>query len=133
MTESESAYYYHGLYRVLIRYRRVSVYGWGLVFVAIVAGPWGWNITDDGAALRVLLSVLAILAGLSLVWQNISALEEYLRVPFPPSGQSATNPPVIEEIQSLMKEVDEGGWQDAYAAIGRLRAIGERHGLPQLK
>ncbi len=133
MTESETAYYYHGLNRVLIRYRRVSVFGWGLVFATIVASPWGWNISEDGAALRVLLSALAILAGLTLVWQNITALEEYLRVPFPSSPHPATNHPAIEEIQLLMKEVDDGGWQDAYAAIAGLRAIGEKHGLPPLK
>jgi hypothetical protein len=33
----------------------------------------------------------------------------------------------------LLKEIEEGGWQEAYAAIQKLRDIGTAHGLPPLE
>jgi hypothetical protein len=39
-------------------------------------------------------------------------------------------PQAVEEILPLLKEVDEGGWQEAFRAMVSLRDIGSRYGLP---
>jgi len=83
-----------------------------------------------------MLTLLTILAGLTVVWQNISALDEYIQVPFPLSTQAEMNEQqtaVLSEIRSLMKEIDDGGWQEAYSAIGKLKEMQTKFGLPELK
>jgi hypothetical protein len=39
----------------------------------------------------------------------------------------------IKEIKNVMKEVDDGGWQEAYEALQRLREIQMKYSLPQLE
>jgi hypothetical protein len=39
---------------------------------------------------------------------------------------------VLFEIIEIMKDVDEGGWQEAYAAIDRMEALRTKYGLPAL-
>ncbi|MDL1892909.1 hypothetical protein FBQ87_08465, partial [Sphingobacteriales bacterium CHB3] len=70
--------------------------------------------------------------GYATLWQNIAAIEEYLRIPFPLSSAEATHAS-LSEIKEIMKDVLDGGWQEAYEAIGRLRALKVKHGLPPLE
>jgi hypothetical protein len=67
------------------------------------------------------------------VWQNISALDSYIHVPFPSSANGGANErtELIAEIKSLMKDVDDGGWQEAYAAIGKLQELRTKAGLTE--
>jgi hypothetical protein len=135
LREHELQYYYFGFYRALKRYRSASLLGWSIVFLAMISVPFGWNLGRTAVFIEVVLTLLTILAGLALVWHTISALEEYVRIPF---AQSETRPdaalsPLLKEIQSLMKEVDDGGWQEAYAAIGTLKAMEEKYALPKLE
>jgi hypothetical protein len=96
--------------------------------------PLAWNLGRRGEVVDVSLTVMTILAGLVVVWQNIAALEQYIRVPFPTATDSAgeTSLP-IKEIKNVMKEVDDGGWQEAYEALQRLREIQMKYSLPQLE
>ena len=136
LSESELQYYYHGFYRVLKRYRATSILGWLIVFAGVVSVPFGWKLGRTTGFIEVVLTLLTILAGLTVVWQNISALDEYIHVPFPLSTQAEMNEQqtaVLSEIRNLMKEVDDGGWQEAYAAIGKLKEMQTKFGLPELK
>jgi len=133
MTDAELQYFYVGFYNALRRYRSTSLLGWTIVLLGCLSIPFGWNVGRQLGVVEVSLTGLTILAGLALVWQNISALEQYLRVPFPTATDSADASPVIGEIKDLMKEVDNGGWQEAYAAIGRLSEIQAKYGLPKLE
>lgn len=128
MTDAELQYFYSGFYRALKRYRSTSLLGWTMVFLGCASFPLRWNLGNTIGAVEVVLSALTVLAGLALVWQNISALEQYLRVPFPASPDE----PIIAELKDVMHEVDQGGWQEAYAAIRRLIEIQRKHNLPGL-
>lgn len=131
MTDDELQYFYFGFHRVLRRYRSTSILGWIIVLFGCISAPFGWNLGRPAGVIEVLLTVLTILAGLSLVWQNISALQEYIRISFPlsPSGEPE---PARLEIQKIMREVDDGGWQEAYAAIAKLKDLQQKYGLPVL-
>lgn len=134
MTDAELQYFYVGFYNALKRYRSTSLLGWTIVLLGCVSIPLGWNWGRRDGIVDVSLTVMTILAGLVVVWQNITALEQYIRVPFPTGLE--TNPEVpspISEIRNVMKEVDDGGWQEAYAALGRLREIQAKYSLPQLE
>lgn len=134
MTDAELQYFYVGFYNALKRYRSTSLLGWAIVFLGCLSVPLGWEVGRRLALVEMLLTVLTILAGLVVVWQNISALEQYLRVPFPTATDSTVEPSLaISEIKSVMKEVDEGGWQEAYAAIRRLNEIQTKYGLPKFE
>jgi hypothetical protein len=128
MTDAELQYFYSGFYRALKRYRSTSLLGWTIVLLGCLVVLLRWNLERTFGPLDTALAALTVFAGLAVVWQNISALEQYLRVPFP----VATEDPVLAEIKSLMHEVDEGGWQEAYAAIGQLTAMQRKYGLPEL-
>lgn len=49
------------------------------------------------------------------------------------TGGAADRHPAILQIEELMRDVDEGGWQEAYAAIEKLEKMQDSYGLPQLK
>jgi hypothetical protein len=110
----------------------MSVLGWMIVLLACISIPFGWNVGRTMGFVEVVLTVLTVLAGLVLVWQNISALKEYIRIPFLPSAQPDDQQPV-SEIKKIMRDVDEGGWQDAYAAIGMLKELQSKYDLPKLE
>ncbi|MER3523918.1 MAG: hypothetical protein C4326_07580 [Ignavibacteria bacterium] len=132
MSDPELQYFYFGFYRVLRRYRTTSLVGWAIVLLGCLSIPFGWRLSRPSALVEIALTGLTILAGLVVVWQNLSALEQYLRVPFPVDA-SSTADGALSEIRELMNEVDEGGWQEAYAALGRLNELQQKFGLPKLE
>jgi hypothetical protein len=132
-TEVELQFFYFGLYRILRRYRFTTILGWLVVLIGAVSTPLGWEFGRPHGLIDLALSTGTIAAGLMLVQQSVSFLDAYVNVPFPTSsdggwGQSAA----IHEITQLMKDIDEGGWQEAYAAIGILKRMEAKHGLPAL-
>lgn len=122
-------FYYFGFYRILKRYRFTSLLGWAIVFLACLSIPLGWNTGRATDLIVITLTLLTVFAGLAVVWQNISALENYLRIPFPHTNDEA----FVGEIRELMKDVDSGGWQEAYEAIGRIKELQIKHSLPSLE
>jgi hypothetical protein len=133
---AELEFYYHGFHRVLRRYRMATVMGWVIVFAGLAGIPLGWRAASTHGLLDLLLCGGTIVAGLSVVSQAVSFLEAYVAVPFPSlfSGEEAhVDSDFVPQIRILMKDVQEGGWQEAYAAIGILKALGVRHGLPPVQ
>jgi hypothetical protein len=134
LNNTELQYFYFGFYRILKRYRVVSFTGWTIAFAGCVSVPLSWNLGRTAGLIEVVLTILTIAAGLVVVWQNISALEEYLRVPFPfPVEITEYDAAIVNEIRSLMKDIDDGGWREAYAAIGKLKEIQVKHALPKVE
>ncbi|MBI5471235.1 MAG: hypothetical protein HY961_02705 [Ignavibacteriae bacterium] len=134
VNDAELQYFYFGLYRVLKRYRATSMLGWAIVFVACASIPFGWKLGRATGFIEVMLTVLTLLAGLAVVWQNISALEEYLRMPFQlTSSLDDAGQAFIHDVRDLMKDIDEGGWREAYAALKKLEQLQEKYGLPKLQ
>lgn len=134
LNDAELEFFYFGFYRVLRRYRSTSIRGWLIVFVGCLGFLFGWNFGNWREFRDFVLTTLTIFAGLATVWQNIAALEEYVRIPFPtPKDDVTEEQSIISEIRGLMKEVDDGGWQEAFAAIGQLNEIQVKNGLPKLE
>lgn len=132
MTDRELQYFYFGLYRVLKRYRTTSFVGWTIVVLGCLSIPFGWRLDRPAALLEMTLTAVTIVAGLVVVWQNLSALDQYLHVPFPVDSASTADG-ALSEIRELMTDVDGGGWQEAHVALGRLNEIQQKYGLPKLE
>ena len=97
--------------------------------------PLGWQFGGIRGAIDIVLSVSTIVAGLVVVRQAIASLSSYLTIPFASTmieEQSQEPPPAIKEIIDLMNDVEAGGWQEAYAAIRKLKEMETSHSLPAL-
>ena len=136
LTEPDLKYYYTGLYRVLRRFRFMTLLGWMVVLVGVAGIPLGWEFGRWHGLIDLLLCAGTIIAGLALVQQSVVSLDVYTKVPFRPSpigDEGGSDSRAIGEIVQLLKEIEEGGWQEAYAAIRKLRDIGAAYGLPPLE
>lgn len=132
-TDAELRFYYFGLHAVLRRYRTMTVLGWVIVSLGLASVPLSWRLGTPHGLVDTLLSVGTVIAGLAVVQQSVAALSSYLRVPFKERpGEAAELHPAILHIEELMRDIDEGGWQDAYAAIEKLERMQESFGLPPL-
>lgn len=132
-TEAELRYYYFGLYAVLRRYRTMTIVGWIVVALGLVSVPLSWRLGTPHGFMDTLLSAGTVIAGLAVVQQSVASLSSYLHVPFGDRPDAtADRPPAIRYIEELMRDVDEGGWQDAFAAIEKLEKMQDSYGLPQL-
>ncbi len=129
-------FYYSGFYQALRRYRRAAVIGWAVVAAGSVGILLGWDFAKPPGLYHLGLCLGAIAAGLVLIQGNIAALSLYVRIPFPlpPAGEEEEPwQGAAEELRGLMKDVDDGGWQEAFAALDRLERMGDRYGLPPLE
>lgn len=135
LTEREMHYYYHGLYRVLKRYRTATVIGWVIVLAGVLGIPVGWSGAGKHGLVDLLLAGATIAGGLVLVSEAISFLETYLAIPFQAGGdgEAGADPPVLGEIRVIIEEIRAGGWQEAYGAIDRLRGLAPRYHVPPLE
>src|SRR5512146_1522731 len=138
-TEAELRYYYFGLHSVLRRYRTMTILGWIIVALGLATVPLSWRLGTPHGLMDTLLSAGTVVAGLAVVQQSVAALSSYLHVPFGDrpggvrTGGTADRHPAMLQIEELMRYVDEGGWQEAYAAIEKLEKMQDSYGLPQLK
>jgi len=131
LSDNDLRYYYFGFHKALKRYRLMTIIGWVVVAIGCVSFPVGWSVGRPSGLIEIVLSCATVVAGLGLVSQSISSLESYMRIslPFVHDGEQH---PMLFEIVEIMKDVDEGGWQEAYAAIDRMEALRAKHGLPAL-
>jgi len=131
LSEAQLRYYYLGFHKALKRYRTITIVGWIVVAIGCVSFPVGWSVGRPGGLLEIALSCATVVAGLGLVSQSISSLDAYIRItlPFAHNGEQH---PMIHEVVEIMKDVDDGGWQDAYTAIMKIEDLGTRFGLPKL-
>ncbi len=131
--EAELRFYYFGLYAVLRRYRAMTVVGWIIVAIGLASVPLSWRLGTPHGLVDTLLSAGTVIAGIVVVQQNVASLAAYLHVPFRERpGGTTPPPPAIQYIEELMHDIDEGGWQDAYAAIEKLEQMQDSYGLPPL-
>ena len=117
------------LITALKRYRFNTLLGWCIALFGCLSIPLGWRYGGTHGLLDLCLSGATILAGLGLVQQSVTSLSSYLRIAFrPPSGEKALQEgtPGVTEIHQLVGEIDEGGWQEAYAAISTLEEMVKR-------
>jgi len=136
LSESELEYYYHGLFKVLTRYRLATIIGWLVVLVGLIGIPLGWEFGRPHGLVDIALSAFTILAGLTVVQQAVVSLSAYVTVPMQSltAGDSpAERPAALKDIIEMMKEVEDGGWQEAYAAIGKLQEMQATYGFPPLR
>lgn len=134
--QSDLQRYYVGLHRVLKNFRFMTILGWTIVLVGVAGIPLGWEFGRWHGLIDLMLCCGTIIAGLALVQQSVVSLDAYIKLPFWSSSHengAATDSAAADEIKQLLKDVDEGGWQDAYSAIRKLRDIGAAHGLPPLE
>jgi hypothetical protein len=135
MSEAELEYYYYGLYRMLRRYRTMTLLGWAVVAAGLASMVLGWRYGMPQGLIDILLSCLTITAGVAVVYQGVAALETYVRVPvLSLQGKSSESEAagIVREILEIIREIDAGGWQEAYLAVRKLRDLGALHGLPPL-
>lgn len=135
MSEAELEYYYRGLYTVLRRYRAMTLLGWALVAAGFASVVLGWRYGMPHGLIDILLSGLTVAAGVAVVYQGVAALETYVRVPVlslqGKDGEEEASA-VVKEILEIIREIDNGGWQEAYLAVRKLRELGVARGLPNL-
>ncbi|HUI11244.1 MAG TPA: hypothetical protein VL221_13015 [Bacteroidota bacterium] len=124
-------FFYFGFHRTLVRFRRLTVQGWGAAALGVVGLAFAWGRGEGLIAFAVAAG--ALVAGLALVQQAVAALDQYVRIPYPRPGPGAapeTLAAAVEESARLMGEIERGGWQDAFAAIAVLETMAVRFGLP---
>lgn len=117
-------YYYHGFLRTLRHHRIVTIAGWVIAAVGVAGVFTSCRTGSDSIGSGV--SLLALAAGIALVHQSVARLDAYVAIPFPPPDPEVMPPDVLLVLATcarLMDEVDRGGWQEAYAAIGTLRDL----------
>ena len=131
LSESELRYYYFGFYRTLRKYRTTTLLGWVIVAWGCASFPVGWSLGRPGGVIEILLSCATVAAGLILVSRNISCLESYLKITLP-SVHEGTEHPMVHEIIDMMRDVDEGGWQEARAAMKKMLEMEKAYSLPPL-
>lgn len=135
MTDAELDYFYRGFYTVLLRYRAMTLMGWIIVAAGFASLVLGWRTETPHGIVDLALSCLTMFAGVGLVHLSVVSLDTYVRIPvmgLQGKTGDAVSVPAIAAILELMKDVNEGGWQEAYAALRRLRTLGRDAGLPPL-
>ena len=134
-TSDELSFYYFGFYRVLTRYRVMTLVGWLVVAAGCASFFLAWNVGREHGLVDTLLACGCIVAGLALVQNSVASLSSYVAVPFSSlrdDAGSTEQSPAVREVVTLMKDVEEGGWQEAYTAIRKLKELESTFGLPPL-
>ncbi len=130
--EIELRYYYFGFYKALKSYRTMTLLGWSVVATGCACGFLVLNAGRNLGPFGYVLAAMVVVAGLGLVWQSISTLESYLRIAVPATS-GETKAPFVNHVVMIMKEVDDGGWQEAYAAIRKMEGLQATYVLPPLE
>jgi hypothetical protein len=118
-----------GLHRALLRYRRGVLLGWVLVAGGVAGIFVRWDTRAAIGLMDILLSAMVVAAGLILVSHALEFLSAYAHTLFRDERENGTGTDLERELDELAREVVEGGWQEAFVAGARVRAIAERHGL----
>lgn len=135
LTDNELEFFCVGFYRMLRQHRTKTIIGWCIAAVGIASIPLGWRFGTPHGIIDIALAMATVVAGLAVVQQSVSALDAYVRIPFPvalddQAGTGLAQP--LKELLEVMHDVEKGGWQEAYKAIAAIREIASRWGLPPL-
>jgi hypothetical protein len=112
-----------GFRRALLRYRRFVLIGWGITMLGSAGLPGSCGAMDRGDLLTVGIPMVTMFAGILTVHQGITALQSYVMTPFPLPEAGELEEPLMKTIAAcndLMHEVAEGGWREAFEAIGAM-------------
>jgi hypothetical protein len=124
-------FYYYGFYAVLKRFRSVALLGWLVVLLGVGAFFLGWDVSRPRGWIDLVLCCGGVVCGIAVVQIAIGALNAYVRIPFPSPGDAdGEKSEFVECSREIMKEVEEGGWREAQAAIRAVENLGVRYGLP---
>jgi hypothetical protein len=131
-TESQAmAFYYYGFYSALKRFRATAALGWVIAAVGLVAFLFGWDFARPGGLIELTLCICSVSGGLLVVHVAVTGLSAYVSISFPrPLPGETANGELFETLHALMVEVAEGGWREAFEALGEIEAAGRREGLP---
>lgn len=129
LSDGELRYFYFGFHQALKRYRSMTIVGWVVVVIGCVSFPVGWSMGRHGGIVDIVLSCATIVAGLGLVSQSISSLETYMKIALPFTFNGGHHP-LVREVVEIMRDVDDGGWQEAYAAIRKVEGLQTKYELP---
>jgi len=124
LSAEEAEYYYHGFRRILRRFGVMSVLGWGIVLVGFTGLLFAWNQGLPHELIDILLALSTIVAGVLVVQQAVTGLQEYLSLPRSPAEGRH---PAVAEIQLLMSDLRRGGWREARKGTSELERIASRH------
>lgn len=128
----EAAERMYGFHRALLRFRRAVFLGWTLAAAGVIGLLLRWEARPFVGLLDILLSGLVVVAGVVLVSQAVEFLSAYARTLFMSAAAGAARTELDKELDELARTVEAGGWQEAFAAVDRIRSIAERHGLPAM-
>lgn len=116
--DPDVAFWLLGFLAALRRYRRVTMIGWLIAAGGALSLLVRWRAEGVLGLVDVLLSSAMVAGGVLLVHYGIEGLTAFIR-----TALSAMNPEANDELRSLMEDVDQGGWQEAFAALRRLRRL----------
>jgi hypothetical protein len=122
-------FYIHGFRRALLRYRTFVLIGWGITILGSAGLLGSCGGMDRGDLLIVGIPIVTMFAGILTVHQSITALQSYVTTPFPLPDADELEEPLLTRIvacDGLMREVAQGGWREAFEAIGALEALETR-------
>ncbi len=130
LTPGQRAYYIDGFLVALHRFRRATITGWIVTAAGVMSLPLGWSGGFPHGILDLVVSCAAAIGGIVLVEQSVGMLESYVQVPFHEGTSAGTPlPEPAGKIRTIMEDVDRGGWQEAFAAIGDVERLAGEYGL----
>jgi hypothetical protein len=117
LTPDEIQFYCTGFHVVLKRFCVLTVVGWAITALGFIGVLLLWKTDLPHGMLDLLPGVAAFVAGILVVQINVTALQSYVQVPFPPGERPAEK---VLELRRWMQEVADGDWRDACAVLRRL-------------
>jgi small neutral amino acid transporter SnatA (MarC family) len=100
------------------RYRRVTIVGWMVAFGGVLSFLLRWRAEGLAGLVDIMISAATVAGGILLVHYGIEGLSAFIR-----TARGALKEQELAELRALMEEVEQGGWQEAFAALGRVRSM----------
>ena len=118
------------LYAALRRHRRTTITGWAVTAAGCLGIVWSWDPASPHGLFGIGMSAVAIVAGILLVQESVgflTAVVAYVQnEPLPADGDAATQE-LHTRLTEISREIDSGGWQEAFAALGQVRSLARSH------
>lgn len=111
----------------------MTIFGWVITGAGFISLVVGWRASSASDVLDLALSCLSMAAGVSVVHVSVQALDEYVKVVIS-ALERHTSPGADAgphaELLTLLKDVEAGGWQEAFIALRRMRMLDAQSGSP---
>jgi hypothetical protein len=112
--------------RALQRYRTTTILGWMITAAGFASLVLGWRAGSLRDMLDLSLSCFTMIGGVWTVHVSVQSLEAHVKLSLhalETTGGDVRMDGLRAELAHLMSEVHEGGWQEAFAALRRLREL----------